>query len=453
MYPMRFYRLLLAAILAVAGNLLAGEPVSSPPATQPSRVELRQAGDGRWQLLRNGQPFQVFGVGRLTDQELAVACGANTLRTYSSGNPSDPAAVAEIRKQMDEAYARGLVFIRGLNLHRESAGFSYANPADLQRQRDTIRATVRAFRDHPALLIWGLGNEAEGPRTKEVHPEFWRELDVLARIIKEEDPHHPVMTVIAGSGAWKIKAIHDYYPELDILGVNTYGGAAALPGRLDAAGWIRPFILTEFGPRGHWEVPKTKWGAPVEPGSEAKAANYARGYRGASADPKGRFLGAVCFVWGYKQEITGTWYGMFLETGEKTPAVDHISYVYQNRWPANRSPRIEAMTSELAMKAVPPGATFAAGVKAGDPENDPLAFEWKVIRESGEKWAEGNREKVPPTIDGCIVGGAAAGRTGPSVKVRAPDKPGAYRLFVFVRDGRGGGATQNIPFLVEESKP
>jgi hypothetical protein len=436
-----------AAILTIAGNHLAAEP-----------AELRQTADGHWQLLRNGEPFEIRGVGRLTHQELAVACGANTIRTYTSGDPADPATVAEIRGQMDEAHARGLAFIRGLHLHRESAGFSYATPADRQRQRDRIRATVRAFRDHPAILIWGLGNEAEGPRTKKAQPEFWRELDQLARIIKEEDPHHPVMTVIAGSSAWRIKAIHDYYPALDILGVNTYGGAATLPGRLDAAGWTRPFILTEFGPRGHWEVPKTKWGAPVEPDSEAKAANYERGYLGASADPRGRFLGAVCFVWGYKQEITGTWYGMFLETGEKTPAVDYITHVYQNRWPANRSPRIEALTSELAMKTVPPGTTFAATVKADDPENDPLTFEWKVIRESGEKWAEGNREKVPPAIEGCIIAApdpapAAAAVAGPSVKVRAPDKPGAYRLFIFVRDGRGSGATQNIPFLVEKPKP
>ncbi len=418
--------------------------------TLQAGVTLERTTEGRWQLLRDGQPFEIRGVGRETNRELAAAIGANTIRTYVSGNVADPAETAAARQRMDEAQTLGFAFIRGINLKRESADFSYARPDDLQRQREAVRSTVRAFRDHPALLIWGLGNEAEGPRTKEVRPEFWRELDVLARIIKEEDPHHPVMTVIAGSGAWKIKAIHDYYPSLDILGVNTYGGASSLPEKLDAASWDRPFVLTEFGPRGHWEVPKTKWGAPIEPASEAKAANYARGYQGARADPKGRFLGAVCFVWASKQEVTGTWYGMFLPTGEKTPAVDHIAHTWQNRWPANRSPRIQSLTSALNRKKSPPNTAFKASVETDDYENDPLSIEWKVIRESGQKWAEGANERVPPTIEGCILDDTA-GSASKTVSVRTPTKPGAYRLFVFVRDGKGGGATQNIPFLVEET--
>ncbi|WP_043582448.1 glycoside hydrolase family 2 TIM barrel-domain containing protein [Geminisphaera colitermitum] len=442
---MKFHRHLhLALILLPFIGLATPSPTFA--ANDGSTVSLAATPSGSWQLLRDGQPFEVRGVGRLTNMDLAAACGANTIRTYNS--PLEPDALADARRLMDEARAKGLAIIRGINLQRESNNFSYSNSADLQRQRDIIRASVRAYRDHPALLLWGLGNEAEGPRTKDVYPEFWRELDVLARIVKEEDPRHPVMTVIAGSGAWKIKAIHDYYPSLDILGVNTYGGAAALPARLDKAGWEKSYLLTEYGPRGHWEVPKTKWDAPIEPASEAKAANYARGYIGAKNDPKGRFLGAVCFVWASKQEITSTWYGMFLPTGEKTPAVDHISQAYQGRWPANRSPRIKSLKSPgLDRKEVPPGATFTATIEADDAENDPLTYEWKVIRESGQKWAEGAAEKVPPTIDGCIQGDATA-VAAPTVTVRTPDKPAAYRLFVFVRDGRGGGATQNIPFLV-----
>lgn len=432
--------------LPAACALTAGTPLEN---NAPSRIgtTLDRTPEGAWRLLRDGGPFVVRGVGRFTNMDLAVAIGANTIRSYSA--PLEPAAsLAAARARLDAAHQAGLLVIQGIHIFREGPAFSYANPEHLERQRERVRASVRLYRDHPAILLWGLGNEAEGPRTKEVHPEFWRELDVLARIVKEEDPDRPVMTVIAGRAPWKIQAIKDHYPSLDILGVNTYGGAATLPRALDAAGWDKPCILTEFGPRGHWEVPKTEWDAPIEPGSEAKAANYLRGYRGAMDDPGGRMLGAVCFVWAQKQEITSTWYGMFLETGEKTPAVDAISLAYSGRHPANRSPRIHRINTDLDRRRVPPGAVFAAAVEADDAEDDPLAYEWKVVRESGARWAEGDREPVPPTIDGCLADPAAA-----AVAVRTPKKPGAYRLFVYVRDGRGGGAVQNVPFLVTAPEP
>ena len=272
-------------------------------------VVLEKDNSGNWRMLVDGKPFSIRGVGRFDQPQLARQCGVNTLRTYSS------AKIETVLREMDEAQKNGFKVIRGIWLQRESRNFSYKNPEHIQRQRNSVRAQVRALRHHPVLLCWGLGNESEGSRTKELRPEYWKELNVLAGIVKEEDPDHPVMNVIAGNPVWKIKAVKELAPEIDILGINTYGGAGITAERLDEAGWQKPWILTEFGPRGHWEVPKTGWDVPVEPGSRAKADNYERGFRAAVADAK-RCLGMVAFVWSNKQEITGTWYGMFLETGE-----------------------------------------------------------------------------------------------------------------------------------------
>ena len=331
-------------------------------------VRLEQDASGNWRLFADGKPFQVRGGGRFDQPELARRCGVNTLRTYSSNDPE------RALREMDAAQRSGFKVIRGIWLQRESKNFSYKNPVHLQEQRENIRRQVRALRHHPALLCWGLGNEAEGPRTTELHPEYWKELNILAGILKEEDPDHPVMNVIAGNAVWKMKAIKELAPAIDIIGINTYAGAVISAKRLDEAGWQGPWMLTEFGPRGHWEVPQTAWGVPLEPGGKAKADNYERGYRAAVADAK-RCLGMIAFVWSSKQEVTGTWYGMFLETGEKTPAVDRIAKLYSGKPLPNRSPNIDRIVCGLDRKKVAPGQTFQARAFIIDPENDPVTCE------------------------------------------------------------------------------
>ncbi len=419
--------------------LLLGTPLLA------AKVELRERPSGRWELLREGEPFPIRGIGRRTNLELAAAIGANTVRTYGSrrtraGRETDLAFLAEAERH-------GLAVIVGIKLFREGKNFQYSNPEHLERQREHVRATVRALRESPALLLWGLGNETEGPRSKSADPALWKELEVLAKIIREEDPDHPIMVAIAGPSAWRLGAAREFCPTVDILGINAYGEAAGIAQPLDEGGWEKPFILTEFGPRGHWEVPFTPWKAPLEPTSREKAEQYTRGYLGAKGDPKGRFIGAITFAWGHKQEITGTWYGMFLSTGEKTPAVDVMARLYSGRWPANRSPQISSLASPLAGAKATPETDFTATVEAEDPEDDPLSIEWKMVRESGVDWAEGNREPRPPTVPDAITPTGPDGRTA---TIRTPARPGGYRVFVFIRDGAGGGATQNFPFYVPE---
>lgn len=403
-----------------------------------TEASLRKDGSGKWELLVDGSPFVIRGVGRTTYPDTAREIGVNTIRFYTSATE----AAREAHRKTSEL---GFKLIGGLWISVDRPNNSiYDNPAKIAEQRETIRAQVRALKDTPGLIVWGLGNESEWSKANQLREPYWKELNELAKIVKEEDPHHPVMNVIAGNSVWKIEALKKYAPKIDIVGINSYGGAGASPARLAEAGWEKPYILTEFGPRGHWEVPKTEWDAPVEPGSEAKAANYLRGFHGVM-DNTANCLGTVAFVWAAKQEITGTWYGMFLETGEKTPAVDALSLAYSGKYPANRSPKIKKLDCSIDRKKIAPGTEFSAKASVSDLEGDPLAYEWKVVRESGVKWAEGAHEPVPPTMQGCFPAGADSAE----VTVKAPAKPGAYRLFLFVRDGKGGAATQNIPFLVE----
>ncbi|RRJ94670.1 glycosyl hydrolase family 2 [Opitutaceae bacterium TAV4] len=456
-------RLLATAFFLTTLTTLTTLATHTHAADTPARVEVHQAANGKWQLLRNGvpmSPIKALASGRQTPHlELIPSTGANAIRTYAIPDPTTdkgPDILKPTLDYFDRLHALNLAVIPGIWLNRQDKWIDYNNTdpeqnPPLARQRERIRAIVRALKNHPALLIWGLGNETEHPFAKTIHAPLWREINHLARIIKEEDPNHPVMVTIAGTARWRIQALKTHCPDVDILGINAYRAALNLPDHLNRGGWTRPVFLGEYGPLGHWEVPKTPWDAPIEQTSEEKADTYARGWTASTNDPKGRVLGAAAFLWGQKQEATGTWYGMFLETGERTTAIDAMTKLWTGKTLPHPAPRIKKLTTPLDQAEVPPATEFPATLLATSHDGAPLTCEWKIIRESGERWGQGDKQKVPPTLPGCIQPPAGSTATnGPAITIRTPQEPGAYRLFVFVRDTHGGGSTRNIPFLVTE---
>lgn len=415
--------------------------VASARAQGGSVVRIAKAADGSFQLVCDGKPFSIHGVGGTQHLEQLAQLGGNSLRTWGIDSLEETVDGKPLLQRAEELQ---LKVTAGIWVQHERHGFNYSDEANLKKQRDAVRAAVRKYRHEPALLVWGLGNEMEGPADRGDDARVWKELNVLAGIVKEEDPNHPVMTVIAGASAPKVKAVLANYPNIDILGVNAYAGAAGVGGAVVAAGWEKPFILTEFGPRGHWEVPKTSWGAPVEPSSWEKARTYLAAQSLVRENGKGLCLGSYAFLWGNKQETTATWYGMFLDSGEKLPSVDAVSYGWTGHWPANRSPQIERFESPAKEKSLSPGATSTATVTATDPERDPLTVNWEIVAESTDTKVGGDKESAPPSFPDAIVARQESG-----VTFRAPQQPGAYRLFVTVRDGKGGASKDNFAFLVK----
>lgn len=410
---------------------------------EPSVVKVVPGLGGGWSLTRNGEAYELRGAGGDTHLDLLKEIGGTTIRTWGIEQLDREVGGKSL---LDRCHELGLTVMAGIWVQHERHGFNYSDPEQIKKQREEVREAVRKYKDHPALLIWGLGNEMEGPGSDGRDPRVWRELEQLARLVKEEDPHHPVCTVIAGAGGDKVRALRKEYTALDILGVNAYGGAAEVGRAVTEAGWTKPFILAEFGPLGHWEVGRTSWGAPIEPFARDKAARYEATLRAVMADGHGRCLGAFAFIWGQKQETTATWYGMFLASGEKLPAVDAVAHAWSGKWPANRSPHIENLTADFAGREVRPGESLAVIAEASDAEGDALDFDWQVVAESTDRREGGDRESVPPAFPECVV---RVGGGGGRAELRAPATPGAYRVFLFVRDGQGGASADNLPFLVK----
>jgi hypothetical protein len=192
-------------------------------------------------------------------------------------------------------------------------------------------------------------------------------------------------------------------------------------------------------------VPSTPWHAPIEPSSRDKAATYFATETGVIQDSKDICLGTYVFLWGQKQEVTSTWYGMFLKSGEKLPTVDAIVRAWTGKWPPTRSPRIVSFDTPLREATVPAGQTSTATVTAEDPQGDPLQYEWTVTAESTDRKVGGARESEPPSFPECVVSAQ-----NNSATIKTPAQPGAYRLFVTVRDGKGGASEDNVPFLVTQ---
>ncbi|MGH8223846.1 MAG: hypothetical protein ACREQZ_12825 [Woeseiaceae bacterium] len=433
---------LLVLVAAVAASCKQGEraTATAPPGSGAIPVEVVAQGDG-YRLLRGGEPYDIRGAGvDFGDVAALAAHGGNSLRTWSTGDGH-----ASGRALLDEAARHGLTVVLCINIGRERHGFDYGDEQAVAGQLAYARGEVLAFKDHPALLAWMIGNE---PNLFFTNPRVFDAINDISLMIHEVDGKHPTTTALAGFSGELAGLIEARAPDLDFVSIQMYGDIVNLPELIEAIGYQRPFMVTEWGAIGHWEVQQTAWGAPIEQNSSEKAGNYLKSYRIAIEPDPGRILGSYVFLWGQKQERTPTWYGMFLADGAETETIDVMHYIWNGEWPDNRSPRIDSalFDSRTAYQnvTVSPGAEYAAAAVATDPDGDTLIYHWEVMPESAATQEGGDREEVPEVLEGLIGNGNA-----PSVTVKAPREPGPYRLFVYVHDGHGNAGHANIPFLVE----
>jgi hypothetical protein len=411
------------------------QPTSQPVAKYAGavRVEVVKT-DAGYQLQRDGKPYYVKGAGAPGWLERLAESGGNSLRTWGAG----PGMTATL----DKAHELGLTVTLCVWMPHKGADVDYSDPAFRARQRDNVRAAVLRHRDHPALLMWSIGNEAEVGNNK---PQYWTLINECARLVKELDPNHPVMTITADIGGNYANQIKTYCPDLDLWGINSYRGLFSLKNRLERQGYAGPIVITEFGPNGQWEVAKTDFGAPYEQTSSEKAAQYATLYQTQIvANPN--CVGSYVFLWAQKQESTHTWFGMFLD-GRATETVDTMQRLWTGQWPANLAPKLMLMDSTASGKRVQPGASFDAKVHAFDPEGLPLEYRWEIRADRGGQNQQGRGEQTQAALEGLIEVVAPG-----LCKFKAPAQPGRYRLFVSVIDEGNKVAYANVPFFVEEAK-
>lgn len=196
----------------------------------------------------------------------------------------------------------------------------------------------------------------------------------------------------------------------------------------------------------------TSWEEPMEQHSSEKAAFIRANYENSILADTTRCLGSYIFHWGQKQEKTHTWFSLLTEKGEKTEVVDVMHRLWKGTWPKNRAPRITAITvggkETTEDIVVRPNTTHRLEVSAQDPDNDTLVYAGEILPEVSVRDGTVFRQKKPKPVEDAIVFASNG-----VIRWKAPAKPGAYRLFVTISDGKQSVATANVPFLVSGPAP
>ncbi|HEX6511708.1 MAG TPA: glycoside hydrolase family 2 TIM barrel-domain containing protein, partial [Chloroflexota bacterium] len=185
---------------------------------------------------------------------------------------------------LDMANAHGLGVVMPLNLPPDG---DYANADFVNSLLDQARLKVALFKNHPALRMWGVGNEVFWEMDPSMYPAFQQAYLKIVDLFHQLDPNHPVIYR---------EAEDRYVPEFTqmlqdsgnmrpwlLYGMNIYDkDTRAILASWPNWGLDRPTLVSEFGAQG---------ATPQQ-----RAQGYLEMWRGIRAFPS-FVLGGAPYVW------------------------------------------------------------------------------------------------------------------------------------------------------------
>jgi hypothetical protein len=334
--------------------------------------------------------FQIKGICGTVRLDLAARYGANTLRTYTP--PS--------REQLDEYQRLGFKVIVGIWMphHGTNSGkdgnWNYDYTAQGEQQVKSFAETIERIGDHPAILMWCLGNE--------VHPDppYLDTVNRMSKVLHEKHPRQISSLTMINAPKPKLELIKQLAPDLDVIGYNSYGhGAVGGSARNLEEVWGRAYYVSEFGPQGPWWGRKTAWGAFYEQSYDEKLADLRQSFAKIDAAP--RCLGSTMFLWGYWSQQLPTYFSAFLSpdlahrAGPEnelllTPIAEEFCHYWSGHYPAERGPvltRITIAGNKVANDTVVrAGEHFTVSATVADSKipADTLRYRWWVLDKVGK---------------------------------------------------------------------
>jgi len=191
--------------------------------------------DQQLRLLVDGRPFFPLGMywSGINEKDIQVYADSkfNCLMPYGSPNA----------QQMDLAHRHGLKVIYSVKDWYAGMG---SCPKFIQTEADEepqIRARVREYRNHPALLAWYLNDE--------LPQSYLPRLEAHQRWVAEEDFDHPTWVVL-----YQYREVAAYLNTFDVIGTDPYPigrGPAST-----AAAWTAETFRQVERARPMWQVPQ-----------------------------------------------------------------------------------------------------------------------------------------------------------------------------------------------------
>ncbi|MFE2267080.1 discoidin domain-containing protein [Streptomyces griseosporeus] len=412
-----------------------GSAGTGTPASGAVKVE---GGQGSWRLTAGGQPYTVKGVTwgpAIADAPTYLpdvrAMGANTIRTWGTDGSS--------KALLDAAASNGIRVINGFWLQPGGGPGSggcvnYVTDTAYKNNSLTEFAQwVEAYKSHPATLMWNVGNESvlglqncySGSELEAQRNAYTSFVNDVARKIHSIDPDHPVTSTDAWTGAWP------YYqrnaPDLDLSAVNAYNGVCQVRQDWIDGGYTKPYIVTETGPAGEWEVPNDVNGVPDEPTDVQKADAYTKAWTCVTGH-QGVALGATLFHYGTEHDFGGVWFNL-VPDGMKRLSYYAVKRAYTGSTAGDDTPPVISTMSVSPTSTAPAGGEFTVRADVRDPDGDPVTY--KVFLSGNH--ADGDKRLVEAQWRATGNGTFA---------VTAPQKLGVWKVYLQAEDGHGNAGIE-----------
>ncbi|MFD8846905.1 discoidin domain-containing protein [Streptomyces pseudogriseolus] len=412
-----------------------GSTDGTPPATGAVEVTGSQ---GNWQLTVGGQPYTVKGLTwgpAIADAPKYLpdvkSMGVNTIRTWGTDGGTKPL--------LDSAAANGLKVVNGFWLQPGGGPGSggcvnyVTDTAYTNTMLTEFTKWVEAYRNHPATLMWNVGNESvlglqncySGAELEAQRNAYTGFVNDVAKKIHSIDPDHPVTSTDAWTGAWP------YYqrnaPDLDLYSMNSYGDICGVREDWEQGGYTKPYLITEGGPAGEWEVPDDANGVPDEPTDVQKAEGYTKAWNCVTGH-RGVALGATLFHYGTEHDFGGIWFNL-LPDGLKRLSYYAVKRAYTATAGNDNTPPVVSALAVSPASSAPAGGEFTVRADARDPDGDPITYK---IFLSGN-YANGDKRLVEASWRSTGNGTFA---------VRAPEKLGVWKVYLQAEDGRGNAGIE-----------
>ncbi len=397
--------------------------------------------------LERFETFQIKGVCGDLDMDRLSQLGVNTVRGYTIEEPP------VMRAKLDHAHRLGMKMIvsewmphHGENKSKEGGIWSFDYETKGDQMVAKIVKKIEGIGDHPAILMWGLGNEVH------LDEPYLRVVNRMSQEIHKRFPHHVTSLTMVNAKPEHIQKIKKFAPDIDVLGVQCYSRGAVRGGIRNAeTHWGMPFYMSEFNTNGPWNFGKTEWGVPLDEPVTKKVSDLKDCY--VAIDESPLCLGSTIFVWGhYAVDDRPTYFSLLLDANPEGP-MDRRSFHHKLITPqadvmiehftgqpmkGNRAPALSKLQFEggFGSKLAEPGEAMNVQFAADDADGDPVEF---------VSWILEAKAKKTTTVAGPLAQASAE-----HVVIHAPATPGEYLVMVYAHDKKGGASATVVPFKVPD---